>query len=311
MTAVALLTSLLVLQLPAPSTADSPVSPGSDPVVVGLVKVAEHVRLPAREPGVLVNLAVKEGSHVSQGQEIAKIDDSEPQMQKKVAGYKLNAAVKRFQDDVEIEYASKQAAVSEADYEQLQQANKMRERTVTEVDLRRAKLEWDRAVLAIRKARHEQELAKLDAYTQKAELEAADLAIGRRTIVAPFDGIVEELGRKQDEWVNPGDTILRLYRMDTMHVDGAVDQSQYDPHEIQNCEVTVEVKLARGRTETFRGRITRVSSIVQSHGVFNIRAEVANRQQHGTWMLRDGMPCEMTIHLGSGAAAAAGISRAQ
>jgi multidrug resistance efflux pump len=191
----------------------------------------------------------------------------------------------------------------------MQQAINLVEKSITEVDLRRAKLEWDKMVLAAEKARKEQELAKYEAWMKKAELDAANLAIERRDIVAPFDGVVEEVSRKQDEWVNPGDTILRLFRMDTMHVEGAVDQKQYDPHELQGCKVTVEVKLARGRTETVEGRIVKVSSVIRYDGVYNVRAEVPNRQEFGGWLLRDGLPATMTIHLGTGGNATESASR--
>ena len=143
---------------------------------------------------------------------------------------------------------------------------------------------------AIEKAKHDQDLAKFEALNKQAELDAAELAIQRRVITAPFDGVVEEIKRHQDEWVQPGDTILTLLRMDVMHVEGAVEQSKYDPHEIANCEVTVEVEMARGRKATFQGRIIKVSSIVRSDGVYNVRAEIANQQDHGNWLLRDGMP---------------------
>ena len=39
--------------------------------------------------------------------------------------------------------------------------------------------------------------------------------------------------------------------------------------------------------------------------MYNVRAEVANQQEHGTWMLRDGLPATMTIHLGTGGNATA------
>jgi multidrug efflux pump subunit AcrA (membrane-fusion protein) len=282
-----------------------------NPIVSGVVQVADHIKLPAREPGVLIHLGVKEGSLVRGGQKIGQIDDSEPQMQKKAAGYAVAGAIKRWKDDVDIRYSDAAAAVAQKDYEKMREANELAEKAYADTDVRRAKLEWDKMVFAAEKARKEQELAKFEAYTKQAELEAANLAIDRRVITAPFDGVVEELARKQDEWVNPGDTILQLFRMDTMHVEGAVDQSQYDPHEIQGCEVTVEVPMARGRSESFRGRITKVSAIVRGDRVYDVRAEVVNRQEHGSWLLRDGLEATMTIHLGTGGAAAAGVSRAR
>ena len=300
--------SILVL-FAARGDAQQPSSQPQDPIIDGWVRMADHIKLPAKEPGVLIHLAVKDGSQVRAGQQIGQIDDREIQMQKNAAFYAREAAVKRFKDDVDIRYAEAGAAVAKADYEQLQETNRLAEKAITAVDLRRAKLEWDKMVLAAERARHEQELAKFEAYMKQAELDAAKLAIERRVIIAPFDGVIEELSRRQDEWVNPGDTILRLFRLDTMHVEVAVDQKQYDPHELPGCEVTVEVQLARGRKETVRGRITKVSSIIGGHGMYNVRAEVANRQEHGSWMLRDGLPATMTIHLGTGGTAAAGVSR--
>lgn len=287
-------------------SSDSP----ADPTVDAVVKVADHIKLPAKEPGVLIHLAVKEGSQVRAGQQIGKIDDRENQLQMKAADYGFRAAIKKFNDDVDIRYSEAAAAVAKADYEIMQAAINMVEKAITQVDLRRAKLEWDKMVLAADKARKEQEIAKYDAYTKQAELDLAKLAVERRVITAPFDGVVEEMNRKQDEWVNPGDTILRLFRMDTMQVEGAVDQKLYDPHELQGCKVTVKLQMARGREETMEGRIVKVSSVVRYDGVYNVRAEVANRQEQGGWMLRDGLPATMTIHLGTGGNATESARRA-
>ncbi len=281
----------------------------SDPVIKGVVRVADQIKLPAKEPGVLVQLAVKEGSQVSAGQVIGKIDDSEPQMKKKAAYAEYLGAYKRWKDDVEIRFAKAQAEVAKAKYEKLKESNRLSAKSVPEVELNEAKLDWDHFMLAIEKSYHDQELAKYEALSKQAELDAADLAIERRTIKAPFGGVVEEIKRKQDEWVQPGDTILTLLQLDTMHVEGAVEESKYDPHEIQGCDVSVEVELARGRKVTIPGRIIKVSSMVQYHGVYNVRAEIANQQQFGSWVLRDGLPATMTIHLGTGGSATAGVTR--
>jgi macrolide-specific efflux system membrane fusion protein len=303
---------LFVLAICVDASAQQYSAEPSNPVVTGWVKVSDSVKLPAKEPGVLVHLSVKEGSQVRAGEKIGQIDDREIKTQKTAAEYALLGAVKRYKDDVDIRYADAAADAAEADYLIMVEANKIREKAITEVDMRAGKLAWEKMVLAAEKSRKERELAKIEAYMKQAELEAAKLAIDRRVITAPFDGVIEEISRKQEEWVNPGDTIMWLLRMDTMEVEGTVDQSLHDPHEVQGCEVTVEVQMARGRKETFTGRITKVSSLISgSNKTYNVRAEVANRQEHGSWMLRNGLPATMTIHLGTGGAAAAGVSRAE
>jgi multidrug efflux pump subunit AcrA (membrane-fusion protein) len=300
----------LILLSSSSAWAQAPAEQPSDPVVKAMVRVADQVKLPAKEPGVLVQMSVKEGTQVRAGQVIGKIDDSEPQMKKVAATAEYAGAYKRWKDDIEIRYAKAQAEVAKAKYEKLVETNRNAPNAVPDVELREAKLEWDHFTLAIEKSIHDQELAKFEAFTKQAELDAAKLAIERRAIIAPFDGVVEELKRKQDEWVQPGDTILTLLRLDTMHVEGTVAQSQFDQHEVQGCEVSVTVELARGRKATVRGRIVKVSSLVQyrgpnSPGVYPVRAEVPNLQEHGTWVLRDGLPASMTIHLGTGANATA------
>ncbi|HVT29295.1 MAG TPA: HlyD family efflux transporter periplasmic adaptor subunit [Lacipirellulaceae bacterium] len=291
------------------SRAQQPSTQLKDPVIKGVVRVANQIKLPAKEPGVLVQLLVKEGSQVHAGEVIGKIDDSEPQMKKQAANAEYAEAYKRWKDDVEIRFAKAQAEVAAAKFKKLEESNRLSPKSVPDIDLQEAKLDWKHYILAIEKSFHDQELAKCEAYSKQAELDAANLAIERRTIRAPFNGVVEEIKRKQDEWVQPGDTILTLLQLDTMHVEGAVDESQYDPHEIQGCEVGVEVELARGRKVNVRGRIVKVSSMVQYHGVYNVRAEIANQQQFGSWVLRDGLPATMTIHLGTGGTATAGVTQ--
>jgi multidrug efflux pump subunit AcrA (membrane-fusion protein) len=268
----------------------------ADPVVDAVIKFKQDIPLPAKEPGVLVRLSVEEGARVTKGQEIGLIDDTEPQMQKKAARYARDAAAKRAQDDVEIRFSKAQAEVAHADYDQLLETNRIAAKAVTAVELRAKKLEWDRAVLAIEKSGKDQELAKYEWYTKQAELEAADLAINRRKIIAPFDGEVVEIQRKQDEWVNPGDPILRLVRRDVVRVEGKVDQREFDTHELQGSEVTVEVQLARGRTEKMTGRVVNVSPMLSYDGRFIVLAEVANRQAGENWILMDGQTARMTIH---------------
>ena len=275
------------------------------------VKLEDDIKVPSPEAGVLIQLAVKEGSQVRQGEVLGKIYDDEVQMQKKAAEYALGAAYKAATDDIQFRYAQKSAAVAEKAYQSMMAANDKVDKAIAEIEIDKAKLEWEAAILSAEKAQHDQALAKFEYHQKKAERDAADLAIGRRSILAPFDGEVVTIYRHQDEWVSPGDAIMRLVRLDTMLVDGEVELAAYDPQEIDGCDVTVEVELARGRKEQATGRITYVSSMVRLTGNYSyiVRAEVANRQEHGSWLLRDGMTAKMTIHLNTARAESIDVSR--
>jgi multidrug efflux pump subunit AcrA (membrane-fusion protein) len=283
----------------------------SDPEIEALITVADVVKLSAEEAGVLKHLGVDEGDIVRAGQKIGQIDDRMAQIQARAAEYAAQAALRKSKDDVEIKFQKASALVYQAEHEELLESNRLAPRSVTESDIRLAKLKWDQAVLGTEKTTKDLELAEFDYHAKRAELAAAQHAIQQRIITAPFDGVVEEIFRKQDEWVTAGDPILHLFRLDTMKVVGVVDSTKYDPHEIQGCEVTVVVPMARGREETVRGRITRISTIERGDKKFEVGAEVPNRQEHGAWLLRHLQMGKMTIHLGTGGRAAAGVSRAE
>ena len=59
----------------------------------------------------------------------------------------------------------------------------------------------------------------------------------------------------------------------------------------------MEIELSRGRKEQFKGRVVFVNPIVQAGNRYRVRAEVANRQEEGQWLLSPGSTATMVIHL--------------
>ena len=80
-------------------------------------------------------------------------------------------------------------------------------------------------------------------------------------------------------------------------LEGYVDSTRWNPEQIRDRPVTVEVLLAGNRREKFAGRIVFTSPIVESGGDYRVFAEVENRQAPGsqTWLLRAGQTATMTI----------------
>jgi hypothetical protein len=89
-----------------------------------------------------------------------------------------------------------------------------------------------------------------------------------------------------------------------------VKQAEFDPHEVQDRDVVVEITMARGRKEQAAGRIVYVQSMVDYEQRYIVRAEVTNRQEYGRWLLRDGMKATMSIRLDSSGAPAVNVTSA-
>ncbi len=294
---------------PEPNAQPAARGGGGNPVINGcLIQLVNDIQVPATESGLMTYLGVKQGSNVKAEDLIAKIDDRVAQQAYNVANFAKQAADARAEDDIEIIYNIAAARVAREDWIELEEANQAVSKAVTESDLRRAKLDYDRAKLGTDKAKKDRELAGLDAQTKEAELEAALLGIDMRKVIAPFDGQVVEVLRDEQEWVQAGEPILRLIRLDTLKVEGYINYDDYDPSEIDGCEVTVEVNMGRGRTERATGRVVYIDPEAKFDGQYKFlfQAEIANRQENERWIISPRLEANMTVHLGTG-----GVSNAR
>lgn len=282
--------------------AQGPANPG-DPVIekCKVILGENEIEISAAERGLITYLGVREGSPITANAEIGKIDDRQVLIAREAAKYALRAANARAKADVELRHAKAAALVAEAGYKRMLASTSTGIQAISKTEIEEKELEWKRAVLAIEKAEHDMALAAMDAWTKKAELDAAELAIELRMIRAPFDGQVAEVYRHQNEWVNAGDPILRAIRLDTLYVDGAVYLDEFSPAELQGCEVTVEVPAGRGETVKVPGKIVYVNSELRygERQQYVVRAEITNRSQNGQWQVLPGQQATMTIHLGT------------
>lgn len=277
--------------------------PAAEPVLERcLVSFLDEADVPAQEAGVLEELLVREGDAVNKGKPIARINDDQPKMELRKASAEHEQAKAKAESTVDVDYAVKLEQVSENALTRNLKSNERSPDTVSPQDIEKYQLEWEKSKLQIDQAKLEQSIAKLTAHAKEVEVDAANVAIERRLITSPLDGEVEKIDKHVGEWMQPGDRLAHVVRLDTLRVESMVDAATWNPDEIEGREVTVEAKLERGRRETFTGRIASVSRVEQSGGEFLVRAEVTNRRGNpgegggGGWLLRAGKRVTMTIH---------------
>jgi macrolide-specific efflux system membrane fusion protein len=261
------------------------------------VALIEEAQVPAKEAGVLLDVPVKEGQEVTVGQTLGQIDDRKVLMDARAAQAKLDVAEVTASNDVKIRYAIAAAGVAEFTFLKNAEANQKVAGSVPKTEIERLKLEWSRSKLEIEQNEFQRKIDGMDVRVRQAELEVANEEIERRKIKAPIDGVIVELKRHRGEWVQPGDPLLRLLRMDRLRIEGFINANKYSPAEVANHPVTVTVDLAHGRQESFIGKVSFVSPLVEPGGDFRIYAEVLNRQENDQWLLRPGQNANMTIKI--------------
>jgi macrolide-specific efflux system membrane fusion protein len=260
-----------------------------------LVSLIEEAEVPAQEEGVLYELVVREGSQVTKGQVLGRINDRAAQLKKHMMESAYRAAKEKSENDINVRYSTAAAKVAEAAYDSALEANKRYPNAVGPSEVRRLKLEAERTRLQIEQSQLEQTLLVHDLTSKAAELETADDAVRRRHVISPIEGEVVEMRRHVGEWVSAGQPVLRLVRLDRLRVEGFINASNADPGSLLNRAVLVEVATAGGQRRTVSGRVVYVSPLVHAGGEYRIWAEVDNVKENGRWRIQPGQSARMTI----------------
>ena len=264
------------------------------------VTVKKELSIPAEDPGVLKKIAVKEGDVVEENAPLCKIDDTEALTKLEIAESTRDRAQAEAENEINIKYSEKAAGVAKAELDAARSANERSgsNPTIPEAEVRRRRLDWERAGYQIEQAKMDKSLAALDAKARAAEVKGAEDGVMRRRFMAPFAGQIVEIFRREGEWVQPGDRILRLMQFDTMTVSGSIDATTHDPEDVDGKPVTLEVTRARGRKVALQGVVTYVSPNLQSDNKYRIEAEVTNRRgESGHWLVPHGAMATMTVHV--------------
>jgi multidrug efflux pump subunit AcrA (membrane-fusion protein) len=266
-----------------------------------LISLIDEAEVPAEQQGVLTALNIREGANVQMGQQLAQIDDRQAQLALTVAEKQLAAAQEQATNEIDIEFYRRAAEVSQAEHQEMLEANRKVRGTHTDGEVRRALLNYKKALAQVDQAVWNRKVEGLTRDVKQAELDAAQLNIDLRSIDSPLDGIVYEVYKHRGEWVQPGEPILRIVRMDVLRVEGFLRAREFSPDEVQGREVTVVVRLSRGQELKLKSRITFVSPLVEpTSGEYRVSADVSNVLRDGFLLIRPGLNAEMTIHLREG-----------
>lgn len=251
------------------------------------------------------------------------------------AGLAQRIAALKAENDVAVRHATKSRDASKLEYDRAVQARKAFEKSVslTEIDrlklvLERNELEIEKAVfdkdladllkqiedstiaeqdqmvarlkLAVEQAREQKEVDTLTRDLKARAVDQAKLQLARREIRSPLSGFVAETLRHRGEWIEPGQRVLRVVRLDRLKVEGFVDSRQFTGT-LRGAAVRVLVQPSEEeKSVVVKGKVVFVSQEIDPvNGQVRVWAEVENPDL----LLRPGLHAEMIIDSASRTAA--------
>lgn len=259
-----------------------------DSVVVSLI---EQVDVPARERGVLSTVHVREGQVVRAGSELAQINDTEVRLDLNRASIELKRAQEQVKNTASLELARKSLELANVELRRADEAIARYRKAVPQSERDRLKLEVDRAELQIKEAEQALSVARINADLSENEVELARNRIERRKITCPIDGIVVQVNHRKGEWVEPGEPVVRIVRIDRLRAEGFVDlkhASMLAP----GGKVDLVVDLPGLGKTAFKGELRFVSPEIDPiDGKTRFWAEISNDGM----ILRPGLRGSMSI----------------
>lgn len=254
---------------------------GADPstelrIESALLTLIEHADVSAGEAGLLSLLAVKEGETIAEGKPLAKIDDREAKLIRARAETELKVARALADNDIKVRFAKASVAVAEAELKRSLESNIKFAKSVSQSEIDRLKLVVDKTILEIEQADLDLQQAKLSWQVKQHDLDRAILAVERRTIAAPFPGMVVQWKKQHGEWVEPGTPVMRLIRLNRLRAEAFL-ASQTLPTNLVGRPATLLVDVPGKSPAKFEGKLVFVSPEIDPvNGQVRVWAEIDN-----------------------------------
>lgn len=258
------------------------------------IEFIDDIRLPALEAGAVQAINVEEGQYITANTIVGQIDDAIPQLELDRAKLRYSIAYEAARDSTSILAAQKEYDLARTRYSKNVRLQKRGSRSESEV--KESLFQKEIAQLKTVKASNDREMALGEAKVELAALEAVKQRIARHTLRSEYNAYVVQIFKKPQEYVNVGDDVMRLARMDRMWVQASVNAQELNAADAENRPVTVTLQTASG-AEEFKGKIDQVSLENVSAEEYQVKIKVQNRRQGNAWLLRPFSQVSMVIHM--------------
>ena len=258
------------------------------------VSFPEDIPVSAQAEGIITKLMVDDGSMIKVGDLMIEIDARLAKAEVKVAKEELSAAKLKAEDDSNVRYSQKAREVAKADVDI---SNDLLSKDAESyMDNRKKKLELEKAGFQVEVSQIEKKRDAADVGVKTAKLEAANVQLELRMISAPKGGMINEVVKRQHEWVRAGEPILKLTPMDKIRIKGTTPVVNDSPHLLLNAPARVTIFYADGKGETMDGIVAYVAPHTTGINQYGITIDLPNRlTPDGQYLFREGMQANVEV----------------
>jgi len=258
--------------------------------VDALVTLKTDVLVPSRTAAAIGQLHVQEGDLVEKNQLIATLDATLAEGDFRAAA--REAEVYRIQkdNDIDIRLSQKNRDVSQRELRRSQQANDRFAKAVSSTELERLQMMVEQANLSEEKARLELQVLGASYELKQTITESTQERIDMHKIVSPIKGMVVATRANQGEWLDIGQSVVRVIQLDVLRVEANIDGTKHG-EELLGKEISFSTNY-NDETQTYSGQSVFISPEVDPvDGMVRVWADIENKKR----TLKPGMRGVLTI----------------
>jgi multidrug efflux pump subunit AcrA (membrane-fusion protein) len=247
----------------------------------------DTIEIPAKETGYLASVLVKQNDEVEKGAVLASLDKHTAELELQVAALQAQVAAQEAADDSDIklaEFILEETQIVLANFQTLTKRS-----AATETELRQKQIAVTQAQVKLTHAKQQAEQLKLRSRVAQASVLAAQDKIDRLQVTAPSEATVHEVLRKEGEWVQAGQSVCRLVRIQELRVDFFILRSEIDPASLVGRPVQASIRDSDDSPIMFAGTVTSYDPEVTSQGRVRVHATIQNQRNAKHWRLLPGM----------------------
>lgn len=259
-----------------------------------IIKIIDSVNVPAELSGVISDLGYREGQMVKTGDELARINSDELELRLKKAEIENRISKSTAESNVDVLFAQKSLEVSSNRVSRSRRSNDKVPGVVPAAKLEEQQLEMHRDQLRIEQAARDQKIATMKTELASTDVQLTKLLLDKSVIRSPIDGMVVAVEAKPGEWLQPGETVIKIVRMDRLKVEGFVPANIASQMRIGDPALAV-VNQEWLKNETFPGKVVFINPEANPvNANVQIWIEIENRDMK----LIPGLDTTLTISFG-------------
>jgi HlyD family secretion protein len=263
----------------------------SEVMGTGTLEARVQATISPKISGLLTGVLVDQGDRVTKGQLLVALDDGDLRAQVEMAKADL-AAVKAGVDRAAADIASAEATAVQARASYTRNAELARQKFLSDDDLDKAtqqrdvaEAQWKRAQLA--KVEIERQVVKAEETLRYYQARLADTRI-----ISPFDGLVIRRNRESGDIVVPGSEILKVISTEQMWVSAWVDETAMSA---LTTGQWARVVFRSDPDQAYRGTLTRIAPLADRE-TREFLVDVTVQELPATWAV--GQRAEIYIRTG-------------